>query len=137
MARLLALAVCLALAAGACSVLPGPTVLVFDNRSAVPVALYPDAIVGPCSTMEFDRAAIDHGKAALDAAFRKDGTDGTFDSWVPAGAVHYQAGIPGRRIGATEPTTVVVSALPLRVEVAARVPEAQLPPCGGDPVGIQ
>ena len=134
MPRPFAVALCLALAAGACGVLPEPTVLVFDNRSAVPVALYPDAIVGPCSRMEFDRAAIDRGKAALDAAFRK---DGTFDSWVPAGAVQYQAGIPSRRIGATEPTTVVVSALPLRVEVAARVPEAQLPACGGDPVGIQ
>ena len=48
----------------------------------------------------------------------------------------FQAGIPGRRIGATEPLRVVVSALPLRVE-DHRIALAELPDCGGEPAGIR
>ena len=131
--RLFLISLGLALAATACSIVPSPAVLVFHNRSDVPIALYPDVIIAPCSTAELDSAAIDQGKARFDEAFM---SDEGFDAWVPAGAVRFQVGIQGRRIGATEPLTVVVSALPLRVE-DRRLAPAELPDCGGEPVGIQ
>lgn len=131
--RLFLTTLVLALATSACSILPSPAVLVFHNRSDARIALYPDVIIEPCSTMEFDGAAIDQGKArSVEAVVSDEG----FDAWVPAGAVQFQAGIPGRRIGATEPLTVVVSALPIRIE-EHRLAPAELPDCGGDPVGIQ
>jgi hypothetical protein len=123
----------LALATAACSILPSPAVLVFHNRSDARIALYPEVIIEPCSTMEFDRAAIDQGKARLDEEIM---SDEGFDGWVPAGVVQFQAGIPGRRMGATEPLTVVVSALPIRIE-DHRLAPAELPDCGGEPVGVQ
>jgi hypothetical protein len=132
--RLLVAAVALTASTAACSILPSPAVLVFHNRSDVPIALYPAVTVGPCSTMEFDSAAIEQGKARFKEAFLSaDGPDG----WVPAGSVQFAPGVAFTRpTGATEPLTVVVSALPLRVE-GHRLEPAELPDCGGEPAGIQ
>lgn len=116
----------------ACSVV-SPAELIFHNRSDVPIALYPDVTVPPCSTIELNQAAIDAGKARFDAAFASGDFDG---AWVPAGAVQFLTGVPPRRIGEIEPVTVVVSGVAEPRFVLGRVPEVELPPCGGQPVGI-
>jgi hypothetical protein len=127
-------AVAVTVSTAACSILASPAVLVFHNRSDVPIALYPAVTVAPCSTMEFDSAAIEQGKARLDEAFMSD--DGP-DGWVPAGSIQFHPRVQfSSRTGATEPLTVVVSALPLRVE-GRRIEPAELPDCGGEPAGIQ
>jgi hypothetical protein len=131
--RTTTLVVTLGCGIAACSLGPAPAVLVFHNRSEAPIALYPDVTVPPCSTTELDEAAIERGKARFDAAFA---STGVFDSWVPPGAVQYQSAIPGHRIGATEPLTVIVSGVAEPRFVEGWVPASELPVCGGEPVGI-
>jgi hypothetical protein len=131
--RTVALTLVLVVGFAACSFGPAPAVLVFHNRSDAPIALYPDVTIAACSTMERDQAAIDRGKARFDAEFA---STGVFDSWVPPGAVQYRSAIPGHRIGATEPLTVVVSGVAEPRFVEGRVPDSGLPDCGGQPVGI-
>ena len=130
MKRVLAFLLCLVVA-GACSP-SGPTVLVIANRSDATLALYPTAIIAPCSTLELDQKAIDAGKAAFDQAMTRD-SDPT--KWVPAGDVQFGQEIPPRDANATEPMTVVVSSQPFRA-VEGRVPAAEMPSCGGQPVGL-
>lgn len=117
----------------ACSFVAPPAVLVFHNRSDVPIALYPEVTIGPCSMTELDEAAIARGKARLEEAFA---SSGDFESWVPAGAIQFQSGVPVRRVGESDPITVVVSAVAQPRFVEGRVPASELPECGGQPLGI-
>ncbi len=130
--RLLVSTLGLLLATGACSLLPGDTaVLIVHNRSAVPIALYPGAIIEPCSEVEFDRGAVNAGNARLNQAMDSDPEH----SWVPRGAVRFSRGISGRPVGSTEPMTVVVSAGEPHQQLG-RIAPGELPACGGEPVGI-
>lgn len=126
----IALLACVA-GVAACSPTASP-VLVIVNRSDATLALYPTAIVRPCTTLELDQKAIDAGKNALDQAMASDADP---YAWVPAGDLQFGQDIPPRRANATEPMTVVVSSQPFRA-VEGRVPTSDLPPCGGSPVGI-
>lgn len=131
-AGVLALAICAAETVAPEESSPSAVVLEFHNRSAMSIALYPTAIVEACSSMVFDQRAVALGKARLQEEFLR---TGSFDAWVPPGAVRYSAGIPGRPIDATEPMTVVVSSKPLKVALGSIRP-SDLPPCGGAPVGV-
>lgn len=107
-------------------------VLVFHNRSATQIALYPGVVIEPCSTMVFDRSAVDRGNLRLQEEFLRTGTS---DGWVPRGAALFAAGIPGRPDGAAAPMSVVASSQPLQVGLGSIDP-SELPPCGGMPLGI-
>ena len=126
--RVAALALAVFLTLAACSpTSSGPPVLIFHNRSDVPIALYPDVTVAPCSSVELDQRSIDLANDRLLSA----GSD-----WVPAGALRPGWGIQGQQIGSDQPVTVIVSGIMQPRFVDGRVPSSDLPACGGEPVGL-
>lgn len=127
--RSLGLAVAMACASTACAATAEGPAFVLVNRSDVPIAIYPGSIVAPCSTLEFTDDEVRAGNERRDRAFGD-------DSWVPEGAVRLDRGVDGRPAGSTVALTLVVSAREPQL-LAGRPDDADLPPCGGEPLGIE
>lgn len=110
----------------------GPThVLVLVNRSDSTIAFYPEVVVPACSSMGLSEEQL---RVAKDAFLEALGNDD--QSWIPAGAKQFTAGVAPRPLGAPDPQTVIVSGTDVPRSVDGVVLESELPACGGEPVGI-
>lgn len=102
------------------------------NRSGRDVAFYPEVVVPSCSSLSLTGAQTEAGRQALDAWLH----DPESPSWGPGNPVRFERGIVGRPIGAAKPTVIVVSSTAEPQVFDGFVP-SELPPCGGEPVGIE
>lgn len=129
MRRLLPLGLAIAALLAACAIPSGPAVLVVHNRSSVPVAFFPDATINACSTMEFDESRLDQSKAAIETWLA---SGGDYGGWGTSDAIAYSGRFPSHHDGDAGPVTIVIWAGPVR-RAGDRVPQTELPPCGGEP----
>ena len=106
-------------------------------RSDAALALFPTSVIEPLLR---DRVLI---RSATPARLRSgsmttsEKSEPNSTASDPSWAVPYNAGLPVMPAGATEPATVVVSALPLQLVDEGRVPATALAPCGGQSVRHQ
>lgn len=106
--------------------------LVVVNRSDTPIAFLPGMVVGPCSEVGYTDAQIKAAQDAYQVALDADDA-----SWIPPGAVQFERGIAGQRIGAPKPQTLIISGALEPNVVDGNVAASQLPACGGPPIGIE
>ncbi len=110
---------------------PAPA-LVLINRSGVDIAFLPGVIVPSCDRLSLSREELTAAQGELERWFW---SGAEADAWVPADAVQFTRGLSGAPSGAPDPMAVVISSQDPQM-VHGYVP-AELPPCGGDPVGIE
>jgi hypothetical protein len=123
--------VVVALGLAACG--PAPE-LVLVNRSARDIAFLPGVTVPSCQTLEVTGEQLSAAQAEFDRWWTEAQPD--VFGWVPAGALHFERGLVGAPVGAPDPMTVVISSQAEPLVTHGFVP-ADLPACGGEPVGIE
>jgi hypothetical protein len=97
------------------------------------IAVLPGVVVGACQSISVTQQQVDDANREWSRWFSEE-DDPT--GWVPAGAVHWMRGIPGKPIGEPDPMVVVVTSQANPTISQGSVPE-ELPACGGEPVGIE
>ena len=128
-AAALMIAAVVGLAPIACTEAPEHVIV---NRSGRTIAFAPGVVVPPCQSVELTRRQVSAARAEAKRWFREESDP---LGWVPPDTVHFQRGVMGAPIGAPNPLSLVITSEAEPQVVHGFVP-TDLPPCGGEPMGI-
>jgi hypothetical protein len=98
------------------------------NRSAIAISPAPGYVVAPCAERRFDASDLERMNALVVQY-----TLGTIDTWPPPGAARWEDGL---MLNDDRSVFLLITSVAKPQRLAERPQPADLPACGGIPVGV-